>query len=140
MWNIVQKLMVVLLIVASLRSGFRQWQSTINIDKGSSALEKWEERLKPVRETLPIKRGVIGFVSEWNIPGLEHSFADQETEFILTQYALAPLILVNGPVAEWNVAILNNKALKMWEEANPGQFEIIPLKHGVYLLHRRDEQ
>lgn len=134
--NTLQKLLVMLLIAVSLASTFQQWQHTRNIDKGSEALERWEERLAPARDAIPVERGVIGFVSDWNVPGIEYHFSDVESEFLLTQYALAPLVLVNGPVAEWNIAILNNRAFKIWEEANAGQFEVIRFKNGIYLLHR----
>src|SRR5512134_593319 len=94
--NILRSLLVVALIGVSLPKTIQQWQRTLNIDKGSEALERWEERIQPAREALPIKRGVIGFVSDWNVPGMEYNFSDVESEFLLTQYALAPFVLVNG--------------------------------------------
>ena len=132
----IQKLAVILLVLTSLYSIVLHWCSTIGIDKGSEALDTWEDHLQPVRDALPIKRGVIGFVGEWDVPGIESAFMDQESEYLLTQYALAPLILVRGAVAEWNIAILNRGAFAIWEQSNQGKFEVIPFKHNIYLLHR----
>jgi hypothetical protein len=140
MQNRIQKLTIVFLILSSISAMLLHWQATIHIEKGSEALEKWEDHLRPVRDVLPIKRGIVGFVSDWNVPGMEFDASDQQAEFLLTQYALAPLILVDGPVADWNVAILNKRAFAMWQESNPGHFKIIPLKHNVYILHRLGDE
>jgi hypothetical protein len=137
MQKTVKMLAVILLVVTSLYSVALHWHSTIGLERGAEAIDKWESRLQPVREALPLQRGVIGFVGDWDVPGVDYSFADQETEFMLTQYALAPLILVKGPVADWNVAILSRDDLEIWMISNGEHFEVIPFKHNIYLLHRR---
>lgn len=131
-----KQLLVLLLAFSSLYSTVEHWRSTINFDRGAAAMEAWEARIQPVKEALPIERGVIGFVGEWDVPGVAFSAGDQETEFILTQYTLAPLILVRGTVAEWNVAILSKTAYEKWQATKTGDFEVIPLGHQVYLLRR----
>lgn len=136
----IQRLAVFLMLITSSYSIILHSLSTVNVDKGSEALEAWEARLQPVRDALPIKRGVIGFVGEWDVPGVESAFMDQESEYLLTQYALAPLILVRGAEAEWNVAILNKTAFTLWEQSNQGRFKVIHQGHNVYLLHRETEK
>jgi hypothetical protein len=136
MRNLLQRCAILFLIAASLSSIATHWQSTRNIEKGSEALDRWEAQLQPAREALPIKRGILGYVGEWDVPGTDYEFLDQETEFILTQYALAPLILVRGPVAEWNIAILNREAFQEWEADNRGVFEITHLGRNIYLLRK----
>jgi hypothetical protein len=79
-------------------------------------------------------------VGEWDVAGLEYGYWDQSTEYLLAQYALAPLILVRGAQAEWTVVILNQEAFEDWQRANPGQFEITSLKHNVHLLHRKSAE
>lgn len=59
------------------------------------AATEWEKRLSALREDLP-ERGVIGYVSEQDYPGVSFNIVDQDEEFALTQYALAPLILDRG--------------------------------------------
>jgi len=132
-----RQLVVVLLVFTSMYSTVLHWRSTVNLDRGANAIAAWEARLQPVREALPVKRGVIGFVADWDVQGIEYNSGDQEVEFMLTQYILAPLILVRGAVADWNVAILSKGAFATWEPSNRGKFEIIPLGHRVYLLRRQ---
>lgn len=132
----IQKFFIVLLVLASLFSVFQYWLSTRGLDLGGAAIEAWTERLEPVKTALPIQRGVIGYVGEWDVPGTSYSYWDQESEFMLAQYTLAPLILERGAVEEWNVAVLSRASFGIWQKANAGEFEITPLKHNMYLLHR----
>jgi hypothetical protein len=56
---------------------------------------EWEERLSALKGDLP-ESGVIGYVSEQDYPGISINPVDQDEEFVLTQYSLAPLILDRG--------------------------------------------
>ncbi len=132
--------MVVLLALAGLFSAIRSWQVAQEKQGGGEAIAAFEDRLEPAREALPFQRGVIGYLGEWDVPGIGGEFLDQQVEFLLAQYTLAPLILQRGAAAEWTVAVLGAPALAAWEMAHPGEFEIIPLGRGVYLLHRRGNQ
>lgn len=133
------KFLVIALAIASLASTIHFWYSTRNLDKGSEAIERWEFILAPVKNRLP-PRGVIGYVGEWDLNGSEDEFDDwdQMAEYLLTQYVLAPLIVKRGAVAEWNVAVLSPASIQTWAQAQEGKFQIIPLKHNVYLLRRRE--
>jgi hypothetical protein len=110
----------------------------IGLDRGAVALANWEARLEPARRNLPVERGVIGYVTEWDVPGMSYDARDLESEYLLAQYALAPLILVKGPQAEWNVAVLSPEAARIWRESEAGQFQLIHLNHNIYLLHRME--
>ena len=55
---------------------------------------------------------------------------------MLTQYVLAPIVIVKGTAQEWNIANLDRPAFDLWSKSNQGQFEVIPYKGGLYLLHR----
>lgn len=109
-------------------------------DTGSERLNRWEADMQLVRKTLPVERGLIGYISEEELEGVEYAFWDNETEFILTQYALAPLILKKGLAAEWNIVVLRREYLEMWLEANPGEYEIIEVKGQFHLLRDLGEQ
>jgi hypothetical protein len=96
----------------------------------------WEVRFEPLREKLPFVRGVVGYISDAGVPGAAYDRANEEGEYILTQYALAPIIIVWGTDQEWNVANLSTDAYRLWSaEEHPG-FDIQPLGSGLYLLHR----
>lgn len=133
-----RRFLVILLLLLNLSYIEKIWTSSKNIgDRGTEALDRWEADMVLVRKALPIKRGVIGYVSEQDLYGAVSGDWDTETEFLLTQYALAPLVLKKGPVAEWNVAVLNYKDLAIWQERHP-EYEIINIKGKVRIFHRLD--
>ena len=133
---LMRKSLVVLLVAFSLYSIYQMVIASMNIgDTGSERLDLWEADMQLVKEALPLERGVVGYISEENLEGAEFAFWDNETEFILTQYALAPLILKKGLAAEWNVVVLRDKELNQWLEANPGNYELIKVKGLYSVLH-----
>jgi hypothetical protein len=132
-----KKILVVFLLLLNLYAIEQLWIYSMNLpDRGTEALDRWETQMVLARKALPIKRGVVGYVSEQDIPGLEYGFWDTETEFLLTQYALAPLVLKKGAVAEWNVVVLDNKNLAIWQASYSGPYEITTIKGKVRILHR----
>ena len=139
MQALLRRALVVLLALVSLFSTIRYWASTRQLDRGGDALDTWEARLGPAKEALPA-RGIIGYVGEWDVPGIPYAFWDQESEFLLAQYSLAPLILKKGAAAEWNVAVLGPKAFAAWKRLNGDRFQLMDVGHGVYVLHRLKAQ
>lgn len=135
----IKRVLVILLVLGSLFSVVQHWQSTRELsrdNRGTDALDRWESRMARAREVLPVKRGVVGYLAALEETDAASTDWDTETEYILTQYALAPLILKKGPVAEWNVAILSSKDVELWQEMYPGQFEVIPVEGNVFIFHR----
>lgn len=133
----IKKSLVVLLLLINVFFVGQAWVASTNIaDRGTDALDRWESQMARVRDALPIKRGVVGYISEQDVPGAEYGFWDTETEFFLTQYALAPLIVKKGIVAEWNVVVLSNKDLAIWAKTYTGQYKIIDVEGKVHVLHR----
>jgi hypothetical protein len=55
----------------------------------------WERRIEPLKADLP-KNGEIGYLSDWDLPGWSGGQSDMDNEYRLTQYALAPRLLVRG--------------------------------------------
>ena len=131
-----RNILVIVMLVISLSAIRQLWTSSMNIaDRGTNALDRWEANMILVKEDLPINRGLVGYISEENVPGAEYEYWDSETEFLLTQYALAPLVLKKGPIAEWNVVVLSDKDLATWLAAYPGQYEITTIKGKVRIFH-----
>ena len=62
--------------------------------------------------------------------------ANDEGEYVLTQYVMSPVIIVKGTAQEWNIANLDRQAFDMWSRSNQGKFEVTAFKGGLYLLHR----
>ena len=135
-----KRAMVVILVAAGLFSAVQQWLSTLHADRGGEAIATWEARLVPARKVLPFDRGVIGYVGDWDVPGVSYALWDQESEYLLTQYALAPLVLKKRIVTEWNVAVLKPKTFAAWQAVYGTQFEVFSVGRNVYVLHRLGNQ
>lgn len=134
--TLVRKILVALLLAFSLFSMYQLVFASTHIgDTGSERLDLWEADMGRVREAIPVDRGVVGYISEEDLDNAEFAFWDNETEFMLTQYALAPLILKKGLASEWNVVVLREEDLKGWLEANPGNYEVIKVKGQFSVLH-----
>jgi hypothetical protein len=63
--------------------------------KEDEMVTAWEKRLRKMRLILP-DHGVIGYLADWDISNNKYGARDQEVEFILAQYTLAPLVLERG--------------------------------------------
>ncbi len=132
-----QRGMIVLIVLASLYASIQNLISTKDLGSiKDDPVADWEIRFGPIKEQLPFKRGVVGYISDSSIPGVSYNAANDEGEYVLTQYALAPIIIVKGTNQEWNIANLDKDAFAVWSKANQGQFEVIPFKDKLYLLHR----
>lgn len=135
-----QRLFIAFLVIASLYASIQTLISTK--DLGSTTddpVADWEVRFEPLKERLPFQRGVVGYISDSSIPGASYDPADEEGEYVLVQYVMAPIIIVKGTDQEWNVANLSPKAYKIWSASNNGQFEVIPFNGNIYLLHKVGE-
>lgn len=96
----------------------------------------WEKRFEPVKESLPFKYGVIGYVADWDIPGSSYDPANSEAEHILTQYTLAPIVVSRDTSHEWILANLDAASFETWLASQEGRFEVTRYKFNLYLVHR----
>lgn len=96
----------------------------------------WDLRFARLKQRLPFQRGVVGYISDSSIPGIRFDAANDEGEYVLTQYAMAPIIIVKGTDQEWNIGNLSSQAYDAWSASNQGQFEVTALGNRLYLLHR----
>lgn len=133
-----QRILLGVITAASLSASARNLISTVDLGNiAEDPVADWEVRFEPLRGKLPFVRGVVGYISDAGVPGAAYDRANEEGEYILTQYALAPIIIVWGTDQEWNVANLSTDAYRRWSaEKHPG-FDIQPLGSGLYLLHRK---
>jgi hypothetical protein len=126
-----------LVAAASLYASLQNLISTRDLGSLSEdPVAQWEVRFGPLKRELPFVRGVVGYISDSDIPGAVFDAANDEGEYVLTQYALAPIIIVRGTDQEWNVANLSAASLARWSSEHPSGFDVLPLKGGLYLLHR----
>jgi len=89
---------VILLIGLSFYSSLQTFQTTskdVAELSGDDMVTAWDKRQRKVRLLLP-GYGVIGYLADWDIPNYKYSPSDQEVEFLLAQYTVAPLVLERG--------------------------------------------
>jgi hypothetical protein len=103
------------------------------------SVSKWEKRVRPVLEHVPDDVTVLGYVAEWNIPGSEYDIIDQETEYTLTQYALAPRMVQPGLEHEWIIGNFTKPGFRDWLDKNLPPYEIIEIGFGIFLIHRTSQ-
>ena len=132
-----QRLFLVLIAAVSLYAASQNLVSTYSLGSlHQDPVADWERRFGPIRQQLPFVRGVIGYISDSDVPGAVFNAANDEGEYILTQYALAPVIIVRGSDQEWNLANLTRDSFDRWKSAQTAAFEVVWQNNGLYLLRR----
>ncbi len=97
----------VVALLSSLRTDRtiqKEWSAAAIGQDGRSL---WEQRLTELRGDLP-KQGVIGYVSEQDIPGAAYDPVNSNEEYALTQYFLAPLIVQRGTDYDYVIGNFGN--------------------------------
>ena len=134
---ILQRVMLAGIMATSIYFGFQNLRSAISVGNlGSDPVTKWEVRFNAVKKLLPFKRGVVGYLTNSDVPGTIYDANNEQGEYTLTQYTMSPIILVRGDNEEWTIASLNSKAYQIWSQSNHGEFRVFPLNDNLYLLHR----
>ena len=134
---VLQRVILAGIIAASIYFGFQNLRSAMAIGSlTSDPVTQWEVRFQAVKKLLPFQRGVIGYLTNSDVPGAKYDVNNEDGEYTLTQYSMAPIILVRGDNEEWTIASLNSKAFQLWSQSNHRQFRVIPLKDDLYLLQR----
>lgn len=96
--NFIKLLVLILLAGGSFYSALSYMMDVVSANDGipgEDMVSVWEKRLRRVKPLLPTS-GVIGYVSDWDISETDISLKDQQIEYLLSQYTLAPLVLVRG--------------------------------------------
>ncbi len=132
-----QRALLVLLIAASLYGSIQNLIASRDLGSlTDDPVADFEKRFEPLKHRLPFQRGVVGYISDSSVPGASYDINNDEGEYVLTQYAMSPIIIVKGAGQEWNIGNLSPQAYKLWSLSNHGQFEVIPFKADIYLIHR----
>src|SRR5512146_451875 len=127
-----QRLALGLIVLASLAASIQNLLATRSLGSvADDPVADWEKRFEPIRAHLPFRRGLVGYISDSSVPGITYDAANDEGEYVLTQYALAPIIIVKGTDQEWNIANLDRAGFEAWEKTNTSGFEVIPFKGGL---------
>ena len=132
-----QRVVLGLVAAASLYASVQNLLSTRDLGSlFTDPVAQWEVRFGPLKAELPFVRGAMGYISDSDMGGIAYDAANDEGEYILAQYALAPIILIRGTDQEWIVANLSRQAFDLWNSQDHPGFDVLQLKRGLYLLHR----
>ena len=140
MWKkYLQRIILAVVAVLGVKTGITSFTSNIKVHSNDTSVAIWDERLSNLIAPIPFERGLVGYISNEDIPGIAFDEDDAEGEYILTQYAVAPLILVRGTDQEWNLLNLDTTAYETWHQTNINDFELVGFGGGLYLVRKVDK-
>ena len=130
-------LLVLLVIVSNFKSLMQQLPENKPVTKNDAVfMPKWEKRFEPIKEKIPFENGVIGYASEGNISGTDPSDANAMSEHILTQFAMAPIIVSDKTDFEWILVNMEADDFNNWLEMQSGEYEVMNYKYNLHLVHK----
>ncbi len=88
-------ILLVGLCVFSAVDGYQTAIQAAGEMSGDDMVTAWDKRLRKIRPLLP-ESGVVGYLADWDVPGAQFGSSDQEVEFLLAQYTVAPVVLERG--------------------------------------------
>ncbi len=134
-----QRIALIVIVILGVKTSIEGLLSTVNMPGTDTAVVNWDERISTLTAHIPIKRGTIGYISNEDIPGAAFDEDDSSAEYILTQFAVAPLILIRGTGEEWNILNLDLETYEIWNRTNVNNFEVISFGGGLYLIRKAGE-
>ena len=140
MWKkVLQRIILIAITLLGIKTSIQDFISTINMPSHDISVSNWDERVSALTASVPFKRGVIGYISNADIPGAAYDEADAAGEYTLTQFAVAPIIIIRGTDQEWNILNLDPITFEKWYQANENEFEVVDFGGGMYLVHKVDK-
>ena len=95
----------------------------------------WDARLSDLRTHLPSDVKIVGYVSDWDVLS-KYNYADSETEYVLTQYALAPVVVTRNGQEKWVVVNLKPGDFQTWVASQSPGIQVKEYGPGLYLVHQ----
>jgi len=140
MWHrLLQALGIILLGILGWQSSCKYWRAVQNQWNPDLLLNDpasmWEKRIGMVDLSDNIGNK-IGYVADWDI---DPTFIpiDQDQEYVLTQYTLAPIIVKRGDHnCEWIIGNLTLPEAEDWLNRTFKGSKIRYYGWGIYLIHR----
>src|SRR6266542_5738942 len=99
-----QRIILVIIVILGIKTGVENFTTSMNEPSNDTAVvTNWNKQLSKLIAPIPVKRGLIGYISNEDFLGITVSPNDASGDYVLTQYAVAPLILVRGTSKEWDI-------------------------------------
>jgi len=138
MWRkVLQRIILIAIAVLGIKTSIENFKSSIaERSNDAEVIAAWNDRLSKLIEPIPFERGLVGYLSNEDIPGTTFDSNDAEGEFVLAQYAVAPLILVRGMEQEWVILNLDPETFEKWRQENANEFEVVRSGGGMVLVHK----
>jgi len=128
-------LLALLLIISNFTSLVKQLPDE-NHKHDAELLLQWEKRFEQIKEDLPPDNQIIGYVTDWDIPGATYHEASTKTEYVLTQFTMAPIVVSRNTNFEWVLVNTDVDKLNTWIELQSGVYEVTTYGNNLYLVHR----
>ena len=123
-------------VFAAVTNGMAARERWIQSLQTDDPVTRWEKRVLPVLDHVPGDVTILGYVADWDIPDAEFYIVDQDQEFVLTQYALAPRVVQRGLDHEWIIGNFTVEDFADWLDENLPSYDAIKIGYGIYLIHR----
>ena len=136
---LLRKLSFIIFLLLEVFIGWKNLQYIIGAEyNASEPVAEWERRFVPLKAAFPLTRGVVGYISDPDVAGYPYG-PDDELEFNLTQYTMAPLIIHKGTNFEWIIGILSSSVYQDWARTHGSEFDSTFYKYNIYLIHRLNQ-
>jgi hypothetical protein len=136
---LIKKLAIVLFILVSVYSSvtylianIQAWNPRLITNDG---VYDWDTRLSVLRADLPADVKVIGYISDWDISS-KYNYPNNETEYVLTQYTMAPVVVARGDEHEWVIVNLAPKDFETWRATQPSDIIVTKYPLGLFLVRK----
>src|SRR5512143_2877259 len=133
---LIKRLALVLFILISVYSSvtylienIQAWNPVLITNDG---VYDWDTRLSVLRADLPADVKVVGYISDWDITP-DYNYPDNETEYVLTQYTMAPVVVARGDDQEWVIVNLAPKDFETWRTTQPSDIDVTQYPLGLFL-------
>ncbi len=123
-------------LYAAVQNGLFVQQLSAKDSGKLDPVSNWEVRLKPVLSHLPPDVTVLGYVADWDLPEVQYNLVDQDQEYVLTQYSLAPRMVQPGIDHEWIIGNFVDPGYRAWLDSKIGKYKLFEFGKGIFLIHR----
>jgi thiosulfate reductase cytochrome b subunit len=135
--TILRRVLFAAFMMLEIYIGWKNFQEIAATENAAGEpVAEWERRFAPLKKIMPFTHGTVGYVSDSGVTGIDYYNPNDQIEYTLTQYVMAPLVVRKGVDHEWIIGNFSKQGYEDWRRSNPGSFDVIALSYGVYLIHR----
>jgi len=115
-------------LINNVQQTSNDWNAFLKFNQGIDEATRWISRFNELNKDIPFDADRVGYISE----------GPQGTEYILTQYAIIPHVLVQNANTEWIIAIFPGKNIYKKMSALGIDYDSIrEYSFGINLIHTK---